>query len=123
MKLLVTGGAGFIGSHFIRTWLKTHPSDSIVNLDFLTYAGSRERLNDLERLNGYEFIHGDICDRQSVQKAMQGCDVVVHLAAETHVDRSITNASPFLRTNVEGTYALLQEALSCKVARFIHIST
>ncbi len=123
MKLVVTGGAGFIGSHFIRRWLERHPLDVITNLDALTYAGSRERVADVEDNPQYEFLHGDIGSREVVERAMRGCDVVVHFAAETHVDRSITDAAPFLRTNVEGTYRLLQAAQEHGVERFIYIST
>jgi dTDP-glucose 4,6-dehydratase len=123
MKVLVTGGAGFIGSHIIRSWLAAHPNDTVVNLDALTYAGSRERLSDLEASRQYRFLHGDICDAATVRQAMKGVEVVIHCAAETHVDRSITNAAPFLRTNVEGTYVLLREAQACGLRRFIHLST
>ena len=123
MKVLVTGGAGFIGSHFIRSWLKTHPTHEIVDLDALTYAGSRERLEDVEREPRYRFIHGDICDPAVVPQAVEGCSLVVHFAAETHVDRSITNAAPFLRTNVEGTQVLLNAARAAGVSRFLHLST
>ncbi|MBI3321237.1 MAG: dTDP-glucose 4,6-dehydratase [Candidatus Omnitrophica bacterium] len=123
MRLLVTGGAGFIGAHFIRSWLTRHPDDQIVNLDVLTYAGLRNRLADVEPSVRYRFLPGDICDPVAVRQAMHGCQLVVHCAAETHVDRSITNAAPFLRTNVEGTYELLQAAKACGVERFIHVST
>jgi dTDP-glucose 4,6-dehydratase len=122
-RFLVTGGAGFIGSHFIRSWLARHPADQIVNLDLLTYAGSCSRLADIEGVSQYQFFQGDICDPGVVRQAMRECAVVVHCAAETHVDRSITNAAPFLRTNVEGTYVLLQEAQARGVSRFIHVST
>jgi len=122
-RLLVTGGAGFIGSHFIRLWLARHPEDHIVNLDVLTYAGSRARLADLERHPHYQFFQGDICDTETVRTATQGCQLVVHCAAETHVDRSITDVAPFLRTNIEGTCTLLQHARAAGVARFIHVST
>ena len=119
----MTGGAGFIGSHFIRGWVRRHPTDELVNLDALTYAGSRERLADVDAHSGYRFLHGDICDPHVVRDAMNGCQAVVHMAAETHVDRSITNGAPFLRTNVEGTYVLLQEAQRQGVARVLHVST
>ena len=122
-RILVTGGAGFIGARFIHHWLQQHPADDIVNLDALTYAGSRERLADLERAAGYRFIHGDICDRNILRQAISGCDTVVHFAAETHVDRSITDAAPFLRTNVDGTLALLQASAIPTVSRLLHIST
>ncbi len=123
MKLLVTGGAGFIGSHFIRMWLSRHPRDQIVNLDLLTYAGSRERLADLEGNGRHVFVGGNICAPQIVRQAMAGCQTVVHFAAETHVDRSITDAAPFIRTNVEGTHVLLQEAQAQGIERFLSIST
>jgi len=123
MRLLVTGGAGFIGSHLIRSWLAAHPDDTVVNLDALTYAGSHERLADLQSRPQYRFIRGDICDAQTVRKAMDAIDVVVHCAAETHVDRSITNAAPFLRTNIEGTYTLLREAQERGVTRSLLLST
>ncbi len=123
MRLLVTGGAGFIGSHFIRAWLAHHPSDDVIALDALTYAGSRARLAEAERTGRCRFLQGDICEPEAVREAMRGAQAVVHCAAETHVDRSITDAAPFLRTNVEGTYTLLREALACGVDRFLHIST
>ncbi len=123
MKILVTGGAGFIGSNFILYWLKNHPQDFIVNLDKLTYAGNLENLKDLQENKNYKFIHGDICDKQVVSGAMEGADVVVHFAAETHVDRSIMNSEDFIKTNVLGTHILLEEALKNKVKRFHHVST
>jgi len=125
MRLLVTGGAGFIGSHFIRRWLEGHAQDGVVNLDLLTYAGSPERLAmaGVEGSARYRFVQGDICDIETVRAAMEGCDAVVHFAAETHVDRSITDAVPFLRTNVEGTYGLIQEARAKDLRLFIHVST
>ncbi|MBI4342970.1 MAG: dTDP-glucose 4,6-dehydratase [Candidatus Omnitrophica bacterium] len=122
-QVLVTGGAGFIGSHFIRLWLASHPDDRVVNLDLLTYAGSRERLADLEGSSRYRFVQGTIGDPAVVRQAMQGCEAVVHFAAETHVDRSITDAAPFLRTNIEGTDILLDAARAGGVARFLHVST
>ncbi len=122
-RVLVTGGAGFIGSHFVRSWLRAYPDAVVVNVDLLTYAGSRARLADLEADRRYQFLRGDICDAACLRRALDGCQLVVHCAAETHVDRSITNATPFLRTNVEGTYTLLQEARAAGVRRFLHIST
>jgi len=123
MKLLVTGGAGFIGTNFIRYWLENHPQDKIINLDSLTYAGDRKNLADLERSSRYEFVKGDICDHQVVSQVMKGVDVVVHFAAESHVDRSIDNPEVFLQTNVLGTFNLLEAALKNKVKRFHFIST
>ncbi|MCL5435393.1 MAG: dTDP-glucose 4,6-dehydratase [Patescibacteria group bacterium] len=123
MKLLVTGGAGFIGSNFVHYWFKNHPKDLIVNLDKLTYAGNLENLKSIEENPNYSFIHGDICDSQIVDRAMQGIDIVVHFAAESHVDRSIIDPSEFVKTNVLGTQILLDAALKHKVKRFHHIST
>src|SRR5260221_14619777 len=110
MRLLVTGGAGFIGSHFITYWMKKHPDDSIVNIDKLTYAGNLENLKEVSKNPNYIFVKGDICDREVVHKAMTDVDVVVHFAAETHVDRSILDPKPFLDSNIIGTYVLLEEA-------------
>lgn len=123
MKLLVTGGAGFIGSNFIHYWLKHHPKDEIVNFDKLTYAASLESLRDIENLPNYKFIKGDICDPKTVDKAIQGIDVVVAFAAESHVDRSILNPADFIMTNVVGTQVLLDAAVKHRVKRFHHIST
>ncbi len=123
MKLLVTGGAGFIGSNFIRHWLSGHPQDQVRNLDRLTYAGNRASLSDVEGRDRYQFLHGDICDAPTVAQAMEGCEMVVHCAAETHVDRSITDPAAFLRTNMEGTGRLLAEARRHGVRRFVHVST
>lgn len=123
MRLLITGGAGFIGSNFIHYWIKNHPSDEIVNFDKLTYAGNLENLNSIKDNPSYTFIHGDICDRSAVEKAMEGVDTVVHFAAESHVDRSILEPSPFVLTNVLGTQVLLDVALKNEVRRFHHIST
>ncbi len=123
MKMLVTGGAGFIGSHFILYWAEHHPEDEIVNLDKITYAGNVENLKSLEGNAKYNFIQGDICDKDIVAEAMQGVDTIVHFAAETHVDRSIMDPLPFIHSNVLGTYILLEAALRNKVKRFHHIST
>ena len=123
MKLLVTGGAGFIGSNFILYWMREHPEDTVVNLDKLTYAGNLENLASVEKNPHYSFIHGDICDPEVVRKAMEGVDTVVHFAAETHVDRSITGPAVFVETNVVGTQVLLDAALEQKIKRFHHIST
>lgn len=123
MKILITGGAGFIGSNFILYWLKNHPEDSVVNLDKLTYAGNLDNLKEIESNPHYSFIHGDICDSTVVEKAMQGIDVIVHFAAESHVDRSIIDPSDFVKTNVLGTQVLLDAALKNKIKRFHHIST
>lgn len=123
MKLLVTGGAGFIGANFILYWMRKHPEDFIVNLDALTYAGNLENLQEIEKNSHYTFVKGDICDRAVVEKAMAGCDVVVHFAAESHVDRSIMDPSSFVRTNVVGTQVLLEVAKQLQVKRFHHVST
>lgn len=123
MKLLVTGGAGFIGSNFILYWLKNHPQDQIVNLDKLTYAGNLENLTAIKGNPNYSFVKGDICDGKAVEQALSGVDTVVHFAADSHVDRSILDPDPFIKTNIEGTYILLKAALKNKVKRFHHIST
>ena len=123
MKILVTGGAGFIGSNYVRYVLTAHPDDSVVNLDKLTYAGNLENLRDVERDPRYTFVHGDICDGARVREAMRGVDAVVHFAAETHVDRSNRGADDFLRTNVTGTVTLLEAARELGVGRFLAVST
>lgn len=123
MKLLVTGGAGFIGSNFIRYWLKAYPGDEIINLDALTYAGNLDSLKDLENDSNYKFVKGDICDAALVNDLVQGIDVIVHFAAESHVDRSIKNSADFIHTNVEGTRVLLEAAKNNGHIRFHHIST
>lgn len=122
-KLLITGGAGFIGSNFIRYWLKNHFDDQIVNLDKLTYAGHLESLKEIESNPNYKFIKGDITNPKDVTEAMDGVDMVVHFAAESHVDRSVMDPLEFVRTNVLGTSLLLFDALKNKVKRFHHIST
>ena len=123
MKILVTGGAGFMGSNFIIHILKKYPDHRIVDLDKLTYAGNLDNLKSVENDPRYEFVHGDICDRETVEKAMAGCDGVVHFAAESHVDRSISHPEEFVRTNVLGTEILLETARDLGVKRFHHIST
>lgn len=123
MKLLVTGGAGFIGSNFIHYWLNHYPKDRIVNLDRLTYAGNLENLRSIEQSPNYTFIKGDICDPDDVTVAIHGVDVVVHFAAESHVDRSILGPAVFVKSNVVGTQTLLDASLEVKVKRFHHIST
>ena len=123
MKILVTGGAGFIGSNFVRHVLTTHPNDSVVNLDKLTYAGNPQNLSDLAGEPRYRFVQGDICDGALVRDLMAGADVVVHFAAETHVDRSNAGADEFLRTNVTGTFTLLEAARERKIGRFVAIGT
>lgn len=123
MKLLVTGGAGFIGSNFILYWMQQHPDDEVVNIDALTYAGNLENLQSVAQNPHYSFVHGDIRSPEQVDQAMNGVDVVVHFAAESHVDRSILNPGDFVTTNVVGTQVLLDAALRHKVQRFHHIST
>jgi len=123
MKILVTGGAGFIGSNFIHYWLVLYPEDSIINLDKLTYAGNLDNLKELEGNTRYQFVEGDICDFDLVNKLVQGIDLIVHFAAESHVDRSIKNSADFIRTNVEGTRVLLEAARLNGNIRFHHIST
>lgn len=123
MKLLITGGAGFIGSNFIRYWLKNHDSDEIVNLDKITYAGHLSSTKDFESNPHYSFVKGDICDPEIVGKVMEGVDYVVHFAAESHVDRSITGPGEFVRTNVLGTHVLLEASLKHNIKRFHHVST
>ena len=122
MKILVTGGAGFIGSNYIRMMFKRYPAMEIINFDKLTYAGNPENLRDIPN-PGYTFIKGDICDPDAVNKAMEGVDAVVHFAAESHVDRSIDDGSVFVRTNVLGTNTLLNCALQLDIKKFIHVST
>lgn len=123
MKLLVTGGAGFIGSNFIHYWLKNHPEDHITNLDALTYAGNLDSLSDIQDNANYRFVQGDICNSDLVDKLVGECDIVVHFAAESHVDRSIANSADFIRTNVEGTRVLLEAAKNNGNKRFHHVST
>ncbi len=123
MNILVTGGAGFIGSNLVRWLLANRPDARIVNLDALTYAGNLESLRDVEEDPRYTFVHGDICDAGIVAEVMEGMDLVLHLAAESHVDRSILADAPFVRTNVLGTQTLLAAALALEVKRFVHVST
>ena len=123
MKILVTGGAGFIGSNFILYWIKNHPQDQIINLDKLTYAGNLENLKSVESNANYKFVKGDIIDAEAVGKIMEGVDTVVHFAAESHVDRSISRPSDFVMTNVVGTQVLLNAALKNNIKKFHHIST
>lgn len=123
MKLLITGGAGFIGSNFIHYWLKNYPDDQIINLDLLTYAGNLENFQDLVGRPNYEFVQGDICDEALVNKLVKGVDLIVHFAAESHVDRSIKNSADFIHTNVEGTRVLLEAAKNNGNIRFHYIST
>lgn len=122
-KILVTGGAGFIGSNFILYWLKKYPQDKIINLDKLTYAGNLENLKSVENNPHYRFVEGDIVNQKLVSQLIKEVDLIVHFAAESHVDRSIKEPAPFIKTNIEGTYILLEEALKNGKKRFHHIST
>ena len=123
LNLLITGGSGFIGSNFIRHMLEKYPNCKIFNLDKLTYAGNTDNLKDIENNPKYSFVRGDICDPAVVDKVMQNVDHVVHFAAESHVDRSIEDGSVFVRTNVLGTYTLLESAMKHGIMKFIHVST
>lgn len=111
-KLLVTGGAGFIGANFVHYWLRQHPSDRVVVLDALTYAGNRSSLASLESNPQFTFVHGDICDTALVEELLldHGVDTIVHFAAESHVDRSISGPDAFIETNIIGTHSLLKAA-------------
>jgi len=121
-KLFVTGGAGFIGSNFARHIIET-TDDSVVVFDALTYAGNRANLADLEGDPRFSFVEGNICDREAVRAAMDGCDQVVHFAAESHVDRSLLDPDVFVRTNCDGTNVMCDIATQLGVERFLHIST
>jgi dTDP-glucose 4,6-dehydratase len=124
LKVLVTGGAGFIGSNFIRHLLSVHQDVEILNFDKLTYAGNPESLADIANNPRYHFVRGDISNPQDVNEALsRGFDALVNFAAETHVDRSIEDASPFLQTNILGTHCLLEAARKVRLPRFVHIST
>ncbi|MEB3186961.1 MAG: dTDP-glucose 4,6-dehydratase [bacterium] len=123
MRILVTGGCGFIGGNLVHHLLKAHPEDEVINLDALTYAGCPESLADVAGDPRYTFVHGDICDRELVESLMPRVDAVMHLAAESHVDRSLTDPGAFVRTNVLGTQVLLEAARHAKVERFLHVST
>lgn len=123
MKLLITGGAGFIGSNFILYWMKNHPDDEIVNFDKLTYAGNLENLKSVQDSPNYKFIQGDICNIEDVRNVLEGIDKIIHFAAESHVDRSIMDPEQFVITNVLGTQILLEESYQKKIKHFHHIST
>lgn len=122
--ILITGGMGFIGSNFIHYWKKNHPEDHLINIDLLTYAGNKDNVRSLDGQVGYQFVHGDIGHAALINQQMKhGVDVVVHFAAESHVDRSIHNPRSFVLTNVAGTQCLLESARQHQVKKFIHIST
>ncbi len=124
MKLLITGGAGFIGSNLVRYFLDEYQDVEVINLDLLTYAGNLDNLAGLEENPRYRFVHGDICDASLVGELVADVDAVLNLAAESHVDRSIAHDTPFVRTNVNGTHTLLSAALAApNPPRFIHVST
>src|SRR5260370_42353771 len=117
MRIFVTGGAGFIGSNFIRYVLETRTDCSIINYDKLTYAGNLANLESVADNPDYEFVKGDICNAAAVETAMRGCDAVIHFAAESHVDRSIYEPAPVIQTNVTGTFILLEVARKLSVSR------
>lgn len=124
LKLLVTGGAGFIGSNFIHHVLREYPDWEITNLDKLSYAGNLENLEDIGTVPRYHFIKGDITDRQLISRLLkEGFDIIVNFAAESHVDRSILDPSPFIETNITGTHVLLEGVRTYGVSKFIQIST
>jgi dTDP-glucose 4,6-dehydratase len=123
VKVLVTGGAGFIGSNFARHLLEAHSGDTVVVLDKLTYAGRVETIQDLIDVGRLEFVHGDIGDPDAVRTALEGCDAVVNFAAESHVDRSIEEPGHFIQTDVYGTYVLLEESRRADIGRYLQVST
>ncbi len=123
MKILVTGGCGFIGSNFVRLVLAERPGWEVVNLDKLTYAGRLENLADVAENARYTFVRGDICDADAVREAMAGCRLAVNFAAETHVDRSLLGAAHFIDTDMKGVLVLLEEARRTGLERFVQIST
>ncbi len=123
MKILVTGGAGFIGSNFIRHLLAARKGYELINYDKLTYAGNLANLTEVADDPNYTFVKGDICDAPTVERAMRGCDAVVHFAAESHVDRSIYEPAPVIDTNIKGTFTLLEMARALRIGRFLQVST
>ena len=123
MRLLVTGGAGFIGNCFVRHILNKYPDYKVINLDALTYAGNLENLKDVENNPNYKFVHGNICDKKLVRELMAEVDACVNFAAESHVDRSITGPEIFVETNIQGTLNLLQNAKEFKIDRYLQVST
>jgi len=123
VRLVVTGGAGFIGSNFVRFMLRRYDDLEVVNLDKLTYAGNLENLRDIEDDARYTFVKGDICDAAVVRGALRGADAVVNFAAETHVDRSISGPQDFISTDVLGTHTLLEAVRELEIARYVQIST
>jgi len=123
MKLLVTGGCGFIGSNFIRYILETYPEYKITNLDCLNYAGNLENLSDIAKNKNYKFVKGNIKDSRTVSKLMKDADYVINFAAQTHVDRSIKEAKDFIETNINGVFVLLEACRNSKIKLFMQIST
>ena len=123
MKILVTGGAGFIGSNFIRHVLALGKRYAVVNYDKLTYAGNLMNLEAVAKHPDYTFVRGDVCDAPALEAAMRGCDAVVHFAAESHVDRSIYEPSPVIQTNITGTFVLLEVSRKLSIPRLVHVST
>lgn len=122
-KILITGGAGFIGSHFVRRFLTTHPDWEVINFDKLTYAGNSANLKDVQESPRYRFVKGDVCDLNALMRTSEGADGLIHFAAETHVDRSIDGDDDFLRTNIMGTRSVLETVRKNKIKRYIHVST
>ncbi|MDD5645452.1 MAG: GDP-mannose 4,6-dehydratase, partial [bacterium] len=123
MKYFITGGAGFIGSNFIRYLAMREPEAEIINYDKLTYAGNPDNLSDLENNGRYVFVKGDIADAETVDKHIRGCDILINFAAETHVDRSIGDPRDFITTDIVGTYVLLEKARKYSIKKFVQIST
>ncbi|MFG0257710.1 MAG: dTDP-glucose 4,6-dehydratase [Phycisphaerales bacterium JB043] len=123
MHILVTGGAGFIGSNFVRYVMRERPDVRLTNLDALTYSGNLANLSDVENDSRYTFVKGDITDRKLVESLLRECTHVVHLAAESHVDRSIIDSEPFIRSNVLGTQVMLDASRASDIERFVHVST
>lgn len=123
MKIAVTGGAGFIGSAFVRHWIKNHPDDQLVNIDKLTYAGNLENLKDVQGTANYSFVKADISDPKAMLTALNGVETLINFAAESHVDRSITDPNPFIETNIKGTAVLLEAAKENGLKKIIHFST
>lgn len=123
MKILITGGAGFMGSNFIHYMIGKYPKYKFVNLDKLTYAGNLDNLKSIEKEQNYKFIRGDICNKSDVKKAIKGVDIIIHFAAESHVDRSISGPSEFIKTNIIGTQVLLEESKDTQIKKFHYIST
>lgn len=122
-KVLITGGAGFIGSNFIHYFLKKYPKTAVVNLDKLTYCGNPENLSGIDTYPNYQFVQGDICNETTVDSLMKNADAVIHFAAESHVDNSIKDPLIFTKTNVLGTHVLLESAKKHGLKKFLHIST